>query len=80
MREKNGFDKRIFNNFGNPFKEPKLSEISQKIVDFNKNASKCENFCWKEGELHSKIYWCKKIDKSCIFTNCPKNNKEGVNN
>lgn len=83
MREKNGLDRNAFNNFNfdnNDFKESKdRKKMRQKIVKFNENAPKCENFCWKKGEIHSKIYWCKKTDKACIFANCPKNNNKGVN-
>jgi hypothetical protein len=41
----------------------------------------CSNpiFTIKEGEIRSKIYWCKVINKSCNFYNCPKNNNKGVN-
>ena len=79
MREKNGLDKNTF--FGSDdFKESKnRKKMRQKVIKFNKDALKCENFCWRKGEINSKIYWCKKIDKACIFANCPKNNNKDVN-
>lgn len=81
MREKNGLDRNAFSNsFFNEQKELKdKKKMHQKISKFINNAPKCENFCWKKGEIHSKIYWCKKIDKVCIFANCPKNNNKSVN-
>lgn len=83
MREKNGLDRKISNNFydNDDFKESKdRKKIRQKTTKFIENAPKCENFTWKKREIHSKIYWCKKIDKACIFANCPKNNNKCVNN
>ena len=81
MREKNYLDRRAFINLSNnDFKESKdRKKMRQKIVKFNENAPKCENFIMKEGEIRLKIYWCKVIDKACIFANCPKNNNKGVN-
>ena len=48
------------------------SFIVQALDIYNKEAPKCENFCWKEVDLKSKIYWCKKIDKACNYAQCPK--------
>lgn len=79
MREKNGLDRNAFNNFDNFGNDDFKESMRQRIVKFNENALKCENFCWKKGEIHSKIYWCKKTNKACIFANCPKNNNKGVN-
>ena len=75
MREKYSLDKNVFIDFNNDdFKESKeRKRMRQKIGKFNENALKCENFCWKKEELHSQVYWCKKINKACIFANCPKN-------
>lgn len=81
MKKKNGLDKNALSNLcNNNFKESKdKKKMRQKIVKFNENSPKCENFCWKNGEIHSKIFWCKKIDRTCTFFNCPKNNNKGVN-
>lgn len=81
MREKNGLDKNALNNiiFDNDFKKTK-KKINKIVEKFNEEAIKCKNFCFKKEKLHSQIYWCKKTDKSCIFTNCPKNNNEDVDN
>lgn len=63
MREKNGLDRNAFNNFGNDDSKEESKDkkkIRQKVMKFNEDAPKCKNFCWRKGELHSKIYWCKK--------------------
>ena len=78
MKEKNGLDKSAFNNFNfnddNSKESKDIKKMRQKVIKFNENALKCENFCWKKEEvLHFKTYWCKKINKACIFANCPKN-------
>lgn len=75
MKEKNSLDKKVFIDFNNDdFKESKeRKRMRQKIGKFNENALKCKNFCWKKEELHSQVYWCKEINKACIFANCPKN-------
>lgn len=84
MREKNGLDRNAFSNFyndDNNFKESEdRKKIRQKVIKFNKNAPKCENFMLEEGEIRCKIYWCKVINKFCSFYNCPKNNNKSVNN
>ena len=77
MRTKNRLDKKISNIFAeeskmrNP-KEKKELELRAKVEKFNKEVLKCENFCWKEGDLKSKIYWCKKINKACKYAQCQK--------
>ena len=80
MREKNGLDKNALNNilFDDNSKKTK-KKINEIVEKFNEKAIKCKNFCFKKEELHSQVYWCKKINKSCIFTNCPKNSNKGVN-
>ena len=77
MRTKNRLDKKISNTFTeeskirNP-KEKKELELRAKVEKFNKEAPKCENFYLKEGDLKSKIYWCREIDKACNYAQCPK--------
>lgn len=81
MREKNGLDRCASNSIafsGESFSK-KESRTKAKVVKFNEKAPHCENFTLKDGEVRSKIYWCKKTNKSCTFKNCPKNNNKGVN-
>ena len=77
MREKNGLDRSISNFINFSSEELKKSKerkrTKQKVSDFNKKALNCENFCLKNGEMRLKTYWCKEINKFCIYSNCPKN-------
>lgn len=77
MREKNGLDKNVFIDFTNEnFKENRAKkELAKKISEFNSSCINCKNFTLKKEELRIKVYWCKKINKACIYSNCPKINK-----
>ena len=77
MIEKHGLDKSATSssNFNNKaFKESKERKNKiQKIKNFNNKSSSCENLLLKDGEksLRVKICWCKLINKSCNYSNCP---------
>lgn len=78
MREKNGLDKQaanIINQINDTYETKEVRTRKQKVKNFNDNAVKCEHFFMKSGEMKTKYYWCRKTNKSCLYTNCPLEDK-----
>ena len=73
MKEKNGLDKRITSSssYQNEVIKKEKRKTKEKVLNFNKKASKCKSFFIKQGELKIQTYWCKKINKACTYCNCP---------
>ena len=38
----------------------KKKKTKDKVINFNKKATSCENFMIKQGELKVQTFWCKK--------------------
>ena len=79
MREKNGLDRQaanIINQINDTYETKEVRTRKQKVKNFNDNAVKCEHFFMKSGEMKTKYYWCRKTNKSCLYTNCPLENKD----
>ena len=73
MIEKSGLDKKVFVGLFEKLREPKYEKKThQKVKMFIENSPKCKNFCCKQGEINSRIYWCKKFNHACNFALCPK--------
>lgn len=78
MREKNGLDKQaasIINQITDTYEKKEVKTRKQKVKNFNDNAVKCEHFFMKDGEMRIKYYWCRKTNKSCLYMNCPLEDK-----
>lgn len=78
MKEKNNLDKKVINviNQTNETYETKEARIrKQKVKNFNDNAIKCKHFFMKDGEVKTKYCWCRKTNKSCLYANCPLEDK-----